>query len=308
MSLIIDELIKEVRLETENEDVTDTTGIKDKEFVRYLNDAQDRIHSLIVKQHNKIFLVEKEIDAIKGTYEYSLPKDIHMSNMVAAVEYSDTRDEDDYYELESAPLSYRTSEEGSPSYYIRKNGKILLSPAPNEAGKIRISYIRKPRRLAKRAASIASVTTSGSSITSLFLDVSTNTIDSEALSRYNYFTVVDRDGEVLMSGVEFDAINTTTGEVTITSGFEFESGETIPVGAYIVPGKYSSTHTALPESVERYLKAYCAWKIMKRDSSVDYSEQQEELLAMESEIVDAYADISDDIHRIPEINEDDWWD
>lgn len=308
MSLIIDDLIEEVRLETENEDVTDTTGIKDSEFVRYLNDAQDRIHSLIVKQHNKIFLVDKEIDAVKGTYQYSLPKDIHMGNMVASVEYSSTGLEDDYYELESAPLSYRSSVEGSPAFYIRKNGVILLAPAPNENGKIRVSYIQKPRRLAKRAASIDSSATSGSSITSLFLNVSTDSIESTELARHNFFTVVDRDGDVLMSQVEFDNINTTTGEVTITSGFTFESGETIPAGAYLVPGKYSSTHTSLPESVERYLKAYCAWKIMKRDSSVDYSEQQEELLAMESEIVDAYADISDDVHRIPEINADDWWD
>jgi hypothetical protein len=306
MSTLIDYLIEDVRAETENDDVTDSTGIKDSEFVRYLNEAQDRLHALIVKNHTKVFLKEKEVDAVRDQQEYSIPFDCHMNNMVSQVEYSSTSIEDDYYPLDLAPIANRTSVSGSPSFYIRKSGAFLLSPPPNEAGKIRITYVKKLPRLAKRAATIDSVTTSGTSITSLILNVSTDSIDSESLDKSPFFCVVDRKGNVKMSKIEFDSYSTATGEVTITSGFAFESGETIEVGDYIVSGQLSSTHSEFPDSVERYLKAYCAWKIFKRDSTVDFSEAQQELSEMENEIVDNYADISDDIIRIPEINTEYW--
>ena len=63
----------------------------------------------------------------------------------------------------------------------------------------------------------------------------------------------------------------------------------------------------MPDHVERYLIAYASWKILKRDSSVDYTEQESELSNMEQEIVETYADISDDIYQIPEVNDDEAW-
>jgi hypothetical protein len=96
--------------------------------------------------------------------------------------------------------------------------------------------------------------------------------------------------------------------VTITSGFTFEDGETISAGDWVCAGDFCTTHSELPEEVERYLIAYSAWKILKRDSNADFAEQQQELLEMETEIVAAYADLLDDIYEVPIINDDiDWW-
>jgi len=59
--------------------------------------------------------------------------------------------------------------------------------------------------------------------------------------------------------------------------------------------------------VERYLIAYASWKILKRDSSIDSQEAMGELAQMESDIIEAYADVEDDITEIPVIDEDfDW--
>ena len=77
--------------------------------------------------------------------------------------------------------------------------------------------------------------------------------------------------------------------------------------AYIIGGKDVTTHGELPRSVERYLIAYCSWKILKRDSSVDSSEAQLELAAIAQEIINSYALISDDVQFIPKLNSwDDW--
>ena len=111
-----------------------------------------------------------------------------------------------------------------------------------------------------------------------------------------------------MTDIEYDSIDETTGIVTLTnSSHTYISGETLTAGDFIVVGKNSSTHSELVDFVERYLLAYCSWKILKRDSSVDYQEQQTELSQLETEIVASYADISDDIYEIPEINKDEVW-
>ena len=52
---------------------------------------------------------------------------------------------------------------------------------------------------------------------------------------------------------------------------------------YLVGGKDTTTHSDLPRNCERYLIAYCAWKIFKRDSSMDSGDQQAELSAMEQD-------------------------
>ena len=53
--------------------------------------------------------------------------------------------------------------------------------------------------------------------------------------------------------------------------------------------------------------AYCAWKILKRDSSVDSQEALTELTMMARDIVSSYGAISDDVKLIPELNSwDDW--
>ena len=98
--------------------------------------------------------------------------------------------------------------------------------------------------------------------------------------------------------------------VTVDSSFSYDTGETIAVGNYIVEGPWSSTHVTIDDMVERYLIAYATFKILQRDSNLtDLQVQQNVLLEMESEIIESYAEISDDIMEIPNIisEDDDWY-
>jgi len=66
----------------------------------------------------------------------------------------------------------------------------------------------------------------------------------------------------------------------------------------------------MDELVERYLISYATFKILQRDSNIsDLSVQQNVLLEMENDIVDGYAEMSDDITEIPTIisEDDDWY-
>lgn len=304
----LDYLITDARLATENEDFSDTVGIDDEEFIRFLNEAQTRIHSLIVQQHSSIFLKDYTTSIVANQEAYSLPADCLLANKVTQVEYSYDGDADNFQVLKPTGNRNRNSSDGEPAYYIRKSGNILLTPVPNTStGTLRITYIEKPRKLDIRRGSIASFTDSGTQITALACDVSTDTVDSTAVGKDNFLCIVNRSGTIKMADIEYDSIDASTGTVTLTASHTYDSGESITVGDYIVVGKNASTHSELADFVERYLLAYCSWKILKRDSSADYAEQQEELAQLEREIIDSYADVSDDIFEIPEINEDGDW-
>jgi len=311
MARLIDYIIDDVREHTENEDFSDTEGISDNEFIRFINDAQYRIHNKITQQHPSVFIKEKIYSIVSNQESYTLPHDIYLSNKVTQVDYKPTTSDSGYYPLKHGSLRNRLSGvRGDPERYIRKSGTVLVAPTPqSSSGKLRLSYVSKVPELAKRSASVSAITlnSSDNSITSLTLDIATDSIDSVTLNKRNYFTVVDRNGNIQMSRIEFDSIDTSTGVVTITSGFSYDSGESIAAGDYLVTGKYATTHSELNEMVERYLIAYASWKILKRDSSIDSQEAMGELAQMESDIIEAYADVEDDITEIPVIDEDfDW--
>jgi hypothetical protein len=57
---------------------------------------------------------------------------------------------------------------------------------------------------------------------------------------------------------------------------------------YMTLGKYSTTHSKLPDTAERYINEYMNWKIFRRDSSSDSDETNMELKEIEQEIVNSF--------------------
>lgn len=306
MSRRIDRLITQIRLQTENED---TIGIKDSEFIEYINDAHHRLQSIIEAKHPNVFQKEKIIDTTANVDIYDLPDDAYMDNKISGIQYSMSSGTD-FYNIERLDEKRRDDAfSGTPTGYIRRSGKIILQPKPQTAGQIRLLYVRRIEEVDLLRGQIEVAATSGSSITSLQLDasISSPALDSSALNEDRFLCVVDSRGAIKMRNIEFDSVDSATGVVSITSGFEFESDETISAGDFVVRGEDTSSHSQLPRMCERYLKAYCAWKILKRDSSTDSVEQQPELLAMESDIVTAYSEVTDDIIFTPRLSSwEDW--
>jgi hypothetical protein len=300
----VDRLIKQIRIQTENEDSGLNYGIKTEEFLQYINDAQHRLQSLITAMHEHAFVQEDIQSVSKGKQEYALPDLALMNNKVVSVEYSPTTFEDDYYHLTPRNLHIRSTYlEAYPDGYIRRSGKILLQPTPSQSGNLRINYVKRVYDLDIRRGVISVATQSGNTITSLLADVSSSKtpLDFELLQDSDYICIVDKNGQMVARNIPIEGLNTATGEISIEAGFQLD-GEVISVGNYITAGKDVVTHSELPKMTERYLIAYAAWKILKRDSSVDSTEQQQELSSMEDDIVNAFARIDGDLHPIPLIN------
>lgn len=301
----VEQLITRVRRETENEDFGDTYGIADNEFIDYLNDAQDRIYAEVVKTHPKFFMQESIGSTSNGTEVYTLPARIYLGQ-ISTVEWSSTPNQEDYYPLKQAMLKERISDTiGNPVYYIRRNKEILFAPVPNTgSGYVRINYVEKLPKLDKRRAKILSVTTSGSSITSLVFDT-TETIDRDAILDEQYICVVDKYGDQKMAAIPVTDVSTATGTVTLDAGFTFEAGESIAAGDYVVAGEFSTNRSELQDITERYLVSHLRMEILDRDSNAEGTASQvAKVTALLSEIVQSFQDNSDDIFEPPILDAD----
>lgn len=311
----IDSLIDEIREQTENESFTDEVGLSEEEISRFINDAVYRLHEKIIQQHPDVFIEEEVQSVSSGVAEYNIKSNAFLNNRIAQVEYSHSGLSDDYVPLEPVSLRQRyPGATGHPYFYIRKSDKILLVPTPTDSNAtVRISFTRRPMRLGKRRLQVKSVTLDSVTSTITTLEgnyVNGNTVDSTELQKYNFFTVVDKYGSIKMDNIQLSSLDSSANyDITVTpdSTFTYSSGESISVDDYIVAGRYASTHFQLPESVERYVRAYAEWKVLKRDSSVDSSEALQELAEMEAGIVASYAELSDDIRTIPDIADDESW-
>jgi len=311
-----DLLVDQVRRATDNEDVSTTTGISNEEIVQYLNDAQDKLQALITQQHPDVFTVESTIDLVANTEQYDLPTDIYLDNRISFVEFKYGGGSGDYFKLRQRPIDYRyTVTNGDPEYYIRRGGKILVNPIPNVATTdgIRITYQKKLKDLDIRRGKITSASLTSTTLNSFTLNL-TSSLNKDSNLQENgeavfnsvdYISVVDKDGGVVLEKIPIDSYVESTGVLTVSSGFTTSVLAATFVDKYIVSGHTATSHTELPDMCERFLISYAAWKLLKRDASVESDEQENELVSMGRDIVAAFAIIDDDIDDIP-ITHSEW--
>ena len=316
MSKFIDSIIDEVRESSENEDFNTSLGLSEEEFVRFINEAIARLHGKIVSQHTNVFLEEVITSVTSGTQKYAVPRRAFNKNAIAQVEFSTTSATDDYYPLKSTSLRNRhPNAEGDPEFYIRRAREILVIPTPtNTSGSLRITYVKKPKRLDKRRAQIKVVTTLNNTITNLEANyVNGSSVDNTELNKRTLITVVDKYGNIKMDNILLSSIGSSDNydaTLNIDSSFTYESGETITVDDYIVSGEYTTTHldeNDFDQYLEDYIREYARLRTLQRDSSVDTQEALGTLSAMEDQIIANFKDLSDDIDNIPIINIDDSW-
>jgi hypothetical protein len=265
----IDYLIEQSRQSTENTQYTETAGVQNSEFLQYMNDAQTEIHAIINNTFPLVLMKDTEISVSSGQEAYSVPRDLYLGTRIDFVEYSPSGLARDYYPIKKGSTKERLNgQPNNPSFYIRRGEQILLQPAPQGGGKLRIGYQYAIPRLAFRNAQVLSVTLTGTTITALTFNTAVN-LDAEELLKDGFVTVVDKNGAVNMRSIPITNINTTTGVVTIDPGFQFEAGETIEVGNYVCRGEFSSPTSQLPDISERFLLEYCNMRILMRDSNSD---------------------------------------
>ena len=304
--LRVEHLLKAIRRQTDNEQVGTDQGISDDEIIRYLNDAQDDVYGDIVNTFRAKFNDFETISIVARQESYSVPTKAFMDDQIAMVEWSLTGLTRDYRALKRVTMRERNSVEGWPSRYTVANKKIYVWPIPvSPVGTLRISFTRKVPTMDKRRAQVSASTIVGTNLTALTLKgVSGAAISSTEVSEFSeddFLCVVNSQGQILMAGIAYTAVS-ALGVVTLDGNHAIQTGETIPVGAYVVMGEYASTHSELPDDIENYLVCYGAWQVYKRDANDQFGPQQQQVITMKQSIIDNYAELNMDVDYTPEIN------
>ena len=296
----VDLLLEHLRKSTENVG----SGIDDSEFLQYLNDAQERLQSQIFQTHPEtdIFANEGFLDLVANQEVYSLntlndangfsfSSRIYATNALSQVERSDGDSGNTYYPLKMLSNTERRNGYG----YVVRGSDLILTPFPSGAGSnaLRVTYFRKLDDLDKRRGNI-SAAVSGTSIT-------ITGHSSEETLNDDWITIVDRDGVVKQYEVRMDGFVNGTGVITTSSTLDADIVAS-PTDYYVVLGKFSTSHSDLPPTCERYLLAYVEKQIAMRDSSVDISVLEKHLVKMESDIVMLFANNQNDTMHIPIIS------
>lgn len=282
-------LIERVRSLAGEPDASDTEGISDEDILRMLNNAQDRIQSLITGVNAHAFVTTTTIALVAGTREYTLPADVQAGSKVISVECKADSDDQNYYflnrgtahELIPVKINY-------PSKYVIRGKSLIVSPVPETGtGTLRVTYIRRFEALDKRRGLISAVSTSGSYYDTITLANDSN-LSATELAALQYITVVDAYGTVNYYAIPVTSYNSSTRVLQLDTSSVPTSGGTISVDDYVVSGKFATTHSQLPDTCERYLIEYAVWKVLRKNSSEDALEQKEELAIIEEDIVQIY--------------------
>lgn len=311
MDIYIGDLISNCRADTQNANdipsTSDFVGIETSAFLRYANFAQDRLQGKITKKYPFAFMTRKEIDIVAAQELYSIPDNVSLNTKIITVEYSRTGNASDYVRLAPGNMYNRNNRPGQhPTNYTRFDGQVLLEPQPQVAGgKIRVSYVRALDRTDIRRGTVDAVTINGSNqVTALSL--STTDDDETELVKLStqYICVSDKAGTIKAYNIPVSGYNTGTGNFTLVGTPTLGDDETITVGDYVTIGRYTTTHSKLPNEAERYLTEYVNRRIKKRDSSKDVQDLDMELKDIEKDIIENYSVPDLDVKSIPIIDRD----
>lgn len=297
-----DELITQVRRETDNVEYGTDYGIPQAEFIQYLAEAQEQLQGAILRAnpHCSWFLRQTTTSLVSGTSDYAIPSDCYYTNNLLLVEFSSSSDTDDYIPLQRKSfIELQADASWPPVGYALYNGNIRLSPPPDaSSGSLRITYIRRLPGLKLTAGQITSLV--GASLT---LDNDTY-LDATSLSAVAYpgiFSIGLTTGPMVSLSMTCSGYNSGTRVLTVSAGPTYETGyaaANLPA-AFVTIGHNTTSISQLPEDCERYLLNYCTWRILKRDASDEAKWCGEQLQAIEANIVSSLSAPATDYQLIP---------
>lgn len=295
----ITKLLTEVRRSTRN---SDTTSIVDNEFIEAFNDAQDMGQSIIASVFPDLFVSQEIINTVANQEAYSITERVFLTTRIKTMEYSQTGQITDYYEIPPRSYKERSTVPGYPSFYIRRENGFYLNPIPNASSqKIRVTYERELDEVDIRRAKVTSTT--GTPITAITLNNASFPTNADILTLEvgDYICVSDPYGVVKAYNIPVTSATATS--ITVPS-HTLGSGETISAGDYITIGQYTTTHSKLPQTCERFLKTYVEWKVFNRDSSDQATAKLAELNSIREDMLASFANPSRDVHYVAIIDED----
>lgn len=303
-SLILDARERTKNLDVEIDSTTGRVkqGISDDVFIRYFNNAKDHLQSAILNLNPDSFVEFEEKNLQTGVEEYTISGNVFANGKIINVECSYDGETRNYFKLEKKLYLDRDTSEGYPEFYIRRANKLLVNPIPKTSiGKLRISYYKAIDNADIKRAQVNG-TPSGATIT---IDTP-SALESLKLSQAELLCICKNDGTPLLYNGRIASFSSPTITLEANVSTYLLDGVTLAdldnQNITLLP--YSTTHYTLPDFCERYLVTYCQKRILTTDESNTSIEEDSELLKIEQDILQAYAEEDRDIYFVPVIDKE----
>lgn len=306
MQKYIGDIITQQRHDTRN---TDVEAHSNDVLLNYNQYAQNRLYGSISLLYNYAFEESQDVAIVANQSSYEVTDNLAFDSRITSVWYSPDGSEAAFRPLRPTPnRPDRLTTGPRPIFYRRRKNKILIEPTPIVAqGTLRIIYERALDRLALRRGRVNG-TPSGTDI-DLTHSSGAPTTDDEALFTENtYVCISDPFGTPLLYNGVISSYNAATDVITLAANVStyLVSGVTLAdlANAYITLGKYSTTHSKLPDEAEGYFIEWVNRKLHAVDSSVQFADTDEMLKEIESTIVQSYRRPDKDVKPFPTVDFD----
>ena len=292
----LEKLIDEARLSTNTTDIDSVSVLLCQQYLNRITSYLEDI-LFLVNDENDLFLKDFEFALIPGQDEYALPIDIYAKSSIDNVAVSFLNGlSNTFLPLKKVSRKQR----GFTFGYFVQNTKCVFTPKPTSPLRIKMTYQQKIPNVSARVGKIQSFTTTGIVLTDYVTGLS---------SSDDFICIVDSDGNILNRATDINGnvqfvpislVSDTSGTLVVSSTVGAVNG------AYVVSGKYASSHSQLPDECEKYLITALEKMIQYRQSSNDINTSSvfssEEL----STIKEVFADNSYDDAKPPVTEWQEW--
>jgi hypothetical protein len=291
MDKYIGDIINDQRFDTRNGDVQ---AISDDEMLRYNQYAQDRIYGLISLDYNWIFEKQALISTETEKKSYDINDNLAFGTRLTSVEFRNSPTAK-FRPIQPTPDRYSENQSSldEPVYYRRRHGSIILEPAPsNGNGTLRVTYERGLDRLALREARVLSTVGADG------VDLTHASFGSPSATTEAKFTTgllvcfSDLNGHPIAYNCEVASYNASTDVLTFADTLDSYLVEgytsTDLVDSFLTIGRYTTTHSPLPNEAEGFFIEWVNRKLHNIESSDQFEATNLLLKEIKDTIVAAF--------------------
>lgn len=301
MQKYIGDIITQQRHDTRN---TDVEAHSSDVLLNYNQYAQNRLYGSISLQYNYAFEESQDVNITANEDTYTVNDNVAFGSRIVSVWYSPSGAESAFRPLRPTPnRPDRLSIGTRPIFYRRRGNKVIVEPTPTVTqGKLRIVYERALDQLALRRGRVNG--TPSGAVIDLTHSSGAPTTDDEALFVENsYVCISDPFGTPLLYNGVISSYNAANDELTLKANVStyLVSGYAPSdlADGYLTLGKYTTTHSKLPDEAEGYLIEWVNRKLHAVDSSNQFADTDQMLKEIESTIVASYRRPDKDVKLFP---------